>query len=107
MLQAGAHTLELTNPELEFTSRITVQVPDGKTSTVQVPVPNGSLSVNAVPWADVAVDGRLVGTTPLANLPITIGSHEVIMRHPQLGERRRTVVVTAQSPTRLGTDFSK
>ena len=49
MLQAGAHTLELTNAELEFTTRISVQVPDGKTSTIQVPVPNGSLSVNAVP----------------------------------------------------------
>jgi PEGA domain len=70
-----------------------------------VAAPNGSLSVNALPWAEVFIDGRSVGTTPLANLPVVIGSHEIVWRHPQLGERRRTIIVTAQEPVRVGQNF--
>jgi hypothetical protein len=60
-----------------------------------------------LPWADVSVDGQSVGTTPLANLVVPIGSHEVVWLHPQLGERRQTVAVTAQAPARVGVDFTK
>jgi hypothetical protein len=82
-------------------------VPAGKTSSASIPVPNGSLSVNALPWADVAIDGSPAGTTPLGNLAIPVGTHEVVFRHPQFGERRQTVIVKAQVPTRVSVDFGK
>jgi serine/threonine-protein kinase len=63
--------------------------------------------VNALPWAEVSLDGRPLGITPLGNISVPIGSHEVVWRHPQLGERRRTVAVTASSAVRVGMDFSK
>ena len=76
-------------------------------ATATVTLPNGTLSVNALPWAEVWVDGRSSGTTPLANLAVPIGSHEIVLRHPQLGERRRTVTVTTQTPVRVGVDFAQ
>ena len=30
-------------------------------------MPNGSLSVNAQPWAEVVLDGTVIGETPIAN----------------------------------------
>ena len=48
-----------------------------------------------------------LGATPIANLEVALGTHEVIWRHPQLAERRQTVVVTAQSPLRLVMDLNK
>ena len=33
------------------------------------------------------------------------GNHDVVVRHPQLGERRRTVAVGASGPTRVGIDM--
>jgi len=65
----------------------------------------GSLSINATPWADVWIDGQSAGQTPIANLQVTLGGHEVLFRHPQLGERRQTVVVNGQSPTRISMDL--
>jgi serine/threonine-protein kinase len=65
----------------------------------------GLLSINATPWADVLLDGQAIGTTPLANLSVPIGTHEIICRHPQLGERRQTVTVKAGSPLRVGISF--
>ena len=107
MLPVGTHRLEFTNESLEFSSARTVQVAAGKTASVAIPVPSGKLSVNAVPWAVVSIDGQEAGTTPLANLTVPIGTREIVWRHPQFGERRQTVVVKAQTPTRIGVDLRK
>ncbi len=107
MLPAGQHTLELANGTLGFRTTLSVDVQAGKTVTATVAMPNGSLSINALPWANVWLDGRALGTTPLANLDVPLGTHEIIWRHPQLGERRQTVLVTTKAPVRVGTDLSK
>jgi PEGA domain-containing protein len=76
-------------------------------TSLAIKPPNGSLSINARPWGEVLIDGRSVGLTPIANLAVPIGVHEITWRHPQLGETRRTVAVTAKSPTRVSTEFNK
>ncbi|MEZ5318521.1 MAG: PEGA domain-containing protein [Vicinamibacterales bacterium] len=107
MLPAGQHDFELVGTEYEFRTTATALVQTGETITLPVSVPNGSLSINALPWAEVTIDGRPAGTTPLANLAVPIGRHEVVWRHPQLGERRQTVVVTARTPVRVGIDLNR
>jgi len=107
MVPAGRHQLELVNTAFQFRSPLSVDVQAGKVATAAVALPDGLLSVNALPWAEVWVDGRSTGTTPLANLAVPIGSHEIVLRHPQLGERRRTVTITVQTPVRLGVDFAQ
>jgi len=38
---------------------------------------------------------------------VPIGTHQVLFRHPQLGERRESVVVNVKGPNRVAADFSK
>ena len=61
----------------------------------------------AVPWAEVWIDGQRVGETPIGNLAVPLGSHEIIFRHPDLGEQRHTALVTLKEPTRLSVDLRK
>src|SRR5262245_8855465 len=68
MLPAGTHNFVLSNTGLEFQTTIAVRVEGGKTVNRAVPLPTGLLSINAVPWANVSVDGGEIGTTPLANV---------------------------------------
>lgn len=107
MIPAGRHQLTLVNAALQFESVINVNVEPGRVTSPAIAVPEGTVSVNALPWAEVFLDGRSVGTTPLANLSIPIGTHEVVWRHPQLGERRQNVTVTAQAPIRVGVNFTQ
>lgn len=107
MLPVGRHDLEFVNTAFEFRRVLAAQITAGNTSRLRVDVPNGLLSVNAVPWAEVFIDGDPVGTTPLGNLTVPVGSHDIIWRHPQLGERRRTISITANSPVRIGMDFNQ
>jgi hypothetical protein len=67
----------------------------------------GSLSINAMPWADVWIDGKSVGQTPIANLQVSLGPHEVVFRHPLLGEQRHTVQVGGLAPARLSVDLRR
>jgi serine/threonine-protein kinase len=63
------------------------------------------MSFNAIPWAEVWVDGRQVGETPLANVSVPIGSHEVLFRHPELGEKHVRALVTATAPAKVSVDM--
>jgi len=107
VLTTGKHQIDLINEALELRLARSVTVDAGKSTRLSVAAPNGTLSVNASPWAEVLVDGRSVGLTPLGAMSVPIGSHEVVWRHPQLGEKRRTVVVAAQTPTRVTMDLTK
>lgn len=107
MLTAGHHDLVLRNTTLGFESKLPVEIQTGKTLTSPVTVPNGSLSVNALPWATVLLDGKEIGTTPVANLDVPLGTHELTFRHPQFGERKQSIVVTAKAPVRVVQDLRK
>ena len=107
MLTAGHHDLVLRNTTLGFETRIPVEIQTGKTLTSPVTVPNGTLSVNALPWATVLLDGKEIGTTPIANLDVPLGTHDLTFRHPQLGERKQSIVVTAKAPVRVVQDLRK
>lgn len=101
----GRHTLEFVNQMLGFRVTQVVTVSSGQLTPVRIAVPNGSLFVNAVPWAEITIDGVAAGQTPLGNLSLPIGRHQVVFRHPDLGERMQTVLVRADTPTRVTENF--
>lgn len=105
MLPAGSRTLRLTNAETGYESTARVQIQAGVGTDLPVKLPTGLLSVNAVPWAEVFLDGRRIGETPIANFAAQIGTHEIAVRNPRYPEQRRTVVVSLAAPVRVGVDL--
>jgi len=107
MLAAGRHDLLLVNEDLGFSARRAVQVQPGRSASLRINVPTAPLSLNAVPWAEAWIDGRKVGETPIGNHAVPIGTHEIVFRHPELGERRATVVVSLARPARVSVDMRR
>jgi hypothetical protein len=107
MLGVGRHDLDLSNDALGYRSSRVVQVAPGKVTPIAIELPKGTLALNANPWAEVWVDGEKVGETPIGNVPVSIGTHDVLFRHPQLGEQRHTVTVTLAGPARVSAEFRK
>lgn len=105
MLPAGEYDLEFRNETLGFRAARRATITAGRVSTVKVDLPQVPLQINAIPWAEVWIDGRRVGETPLANVPATVGNHEVVFRHPQLGERRMNTTVSLDTPARVTADM--
>jgi PEGA domain len=106
MLAPGRHTLTLTNREFGYSASHAVEIEAGEVKSLNVK-PLGTVNLNAVPWAEVWIDGKKAGETPLANLELTLGNREIIFRHPELGERRTMTKITAGAATAVTVDFSK
>ena len=106
-LNEGPHSLEFVNETLGFRLQQSVNVKNGQMTSVKIAAPNGRISINAVPWAEVTIDGVTAGDTPLANLSLPIGTHEIVFKHPQLGERKQTVVVKVDGLLRVTQTFQQ
>jgi serine/threonine protein kinase len=107
MIPAGRHDLELVNELIGYRGTRTIQVMPGRVSTVTIDPPKTAIAINAVPWAEVWIDGEKAGDTPIGNFAVAAGSHDVVFRHPDLGEQRETVLVTLKTPVRLSVDMRK
>jgi hypothetical protein len=104
---AGTHQLDLINSSLGYRVHETVTIRAGVVTPIAISPPMGRVSINAEPWAQVLIDGKMVGETPLANIPVSLGEHQVVFRHPQMGERREAVRVRADAPARVSTVFER
>ena len=102
---AGRHEFDFVNSVIGYRVRRAVEVRAGQVTSVAVPVPNGTLNINAEPWATVLIDGASVGETPLGNLSLVPGEHEILFRHPQLGERRQRTIVRPDTETRVSVNL--
>jgi hypothetical protein len=105
MLSPGSHSIDVVSQLLGYRDHRTIVVTAGLTTPLRLVAPQGTLSVNATPWADVWVDGTKVGETPIGEIPLTIGSHDVLLRHPELGERHVQSVVRVGEVTRVTQDL--
>ncbi len=106
-ITAGGHTFDLVNDTLAFHSRASATVRPGEMATITVTPPTGHMSVNALPWAEVWIDGKQAGETPLGNLSLPIGEHQVVFRHPQFPEQHQTAIVRAEGITRVSANLQR
>ncbi len=102
----GARDLDFVNNTVGFRTTQRVQVEAGQVVAVRIDPPNGTLTVTAQPSAQVWIDGRRVGDTPISNLPISLGEHEIVFKNPKLGERRQKTIVQNNGVTRVTASFN-
>jgi len=107
VLAPGPHELRVVSETLGFEKPLHAEIFAGKTTHLSLPLPKGTLSLNATPWAEVWIDGEKVGETPIGNLSLPVGPHEIIFKNPDLGEQHHAATVTATAPVRLSVDLSK
>ncbi len=105
LLPPGRHTLTLTNRDFGYSADHAVEVEAGEVRSLNIQ-PSGTVNLNAVPWAEVWIDGKKAGETPIANLQLPLGNREIIFRHPELGERKMMTRITAGAPVAVSVDFS-
>ena len=106
-LPPGRHDLRLVNRTSPIDVEQSLDIAAGGTTSVVVEFLPGSVEINAVPSASVRVDGKAIGRTPVVDLQLSGGPHEVLFSHPRLGERRMTINVMAGKPLKLSTDLRR
>ena len=56
-------------------------------------VAKASVNISAIPWATVIIDGKKVGSTPILNLALPVGSHEFIFQHQDFKDVKKTIAI--------------
>jgi hypothetical protein len=70
-----------------------------KAPVVTAAAGKGVLRVNSRPWAQVFVDGRMVGNTPQMNIQLPTGKHTIKLSNPQMGLSKTFAVTTKAGHT--------
>ena len=107
VITGGRHELDFVNSAFGYRSHQVVDIKAGQIVPLKISPPDGRVSVNAVPWAQVSINGRVAGETPLGNLPLPVGEHEITFRHPQLGEQTQKVIVKSGVLTRVSASLAR
>jgi hypothetical protein len=106
MLPPGEQQILAVNKEMGYREVHTVEVEPGETRTLTI-TPIGRLTVTAVPYADVWIDETKMGRTPLTNRRIPIGTHTLVLRHPEYGEKRVVATIRHNEVTSIPVDMAK
>ncbi len=105
LLAPGQHKVRLVNKQYGYREEVEFSIKPGEVSTHTVTLPEGSLHITTEPGAEIFVEGELMGVAPLAAFRVPIGAREVLVRHPDLGERRQSVDVVQGQPVELSVIF--
>jgi len=106
MMSPGRHEIRVTNRALDYESVYPVDIKSGETARVTVNAPPTPVTVTANEAAEVWLDGAKIGDVPVNEMPVALGTHEVVVKRAAGGERRQTITVTTK-PITLNIDFSK
>jgi hypothetical protein len=93
ILRPGTYRVEAVNQRLNYRGAFTLNIRPAAITSHTVTLPNGQLQVNTEPGAVIVVEGKRMGVAPAAPLPVAIGTREIVVMHPDLGERREFVEV--------------
>ncbi len=107
-LAPGAHQIRLTNPELGLSRNLKIEVGPGQVvrKKVAFSVATGKLLVQAKPWADIYLDGKKIGTTPLQPHPLPPGEYRVRLYNPALEqESNKRVKIESGKTARVSVNF--
>ncbi len=66
----------------------------------------GLLQLLVLPWAEVSVDGKVVGTTPFKPVRLEAGKHEVILSNPSYMDLHKKVTILPGQTLKLEVDLS-
>ena len=93
VLASGTHRIELVNRRFNYRDEVSLEVAPGELTSYSVSLPYGSVRIETSPGAEIWIEGERVGEAPLSDVPVAIGTREVVVRHADRRERRQPVEV--------------
>jgi serine/threonine-protein kinase len=107
-LEPGDVTFELLSPSLGVEYAKTLSVAPGERGRREIAVPTGRIALRIYPWANVWINGRKVGLTPMSPVQVYAGRHNVKLENGALGKTiLERVVVRPGGRATVSVDLTK
>ena len=105
-LQPGRHVVAVSSAQLTAPRLLTVELRADEAAVRAIHLGRGMLRVAVAPWAEVLVDGRSFGVTPLAPMDLSEGPHTVTLKNSDLGVvTKKRIVITPNKESLLKADL--
>jgi hypothetical protein len=105
MLPAGDHQLTFADQRTGFQVARSVRIEPGGQTAVTIQVPRAPVNVNAIPWAEVWMANERLGETPIGNVMLPLGPQQLELRHPELGTKRVSLLVSLNGQNRVSVNM--
>jgi hypothetical protein len=105
MLPAGDHRLTFVDLQTGFQVARGVRIEPGRQAAIALQVPRVPVNVNAIPWAEVWMASERLGETPIGNVMLPLGPHRLELRHPELGTKRVSLLVSVNGRNRVSVNM--
>ncbi|MBI3490684.1 MAG: PEGA domain-containing protein [Acidobacteria bacterium] len=96
LLSPGPHDLRFENRALGYEETRHVDMKPGEVASLSIAPPRSTLTVTSSAPAQVWLDGKLLGDTPLGAVPIDLGTHAVVLKRADGETRELSVTVTTK-----------
>jgi serine/threonine-protein kinase len=105
-LRPGHHTVVVVSRALALPRTLSIDLQPNEAALRAVHAGRGQLRVAVTPWAEVVVDNRMLGITPLDAVDLPEGPHAVVLKNGDLGVvSKRHVLVSPGKETLLKVDL--
>jgi hypothetical protein len=105
VLESGTHRVELSNRRFNYRENVSLRITPGELTSYSVSLPHGSVRVETTPGAEIWIEGERIGEAPLGDLPVAIGTREIVVRHPDRRERRQPIEVRVGEVAIVNAEF--
>ncbi len=92
---AGPQLLRVVHVGRRFERTREVVIGPQRVHELEIRARQGWLKLVVVPWAHVSVDGKAIGMTPLSDVVLDEGQHELVLENPEAGLRYDAAVPIA------------
>jgi hypothetical protein len=106
MVPAGRHEFEFVNTQRGFRETRSVDIGPGATVPINISATEGTLRIEAPAGSEIFIDGTRIGEAPIGDQTVTLGIREILVRHPELGERKVSATVTSAEPAQVKVEFT-
>ena len=101
MLSAGSHNVVLVSDRFNYREAKNVTIEPGTIASFTVSLPTSTIRIKSPDGTDISIDGHAAGRTPLGDLAVAIGTHEVVGTSAELGQIRQSIEVKFGEPTEV------
>jgi hypothetical protein len=101
MVAPGAYAVELANEHFNFHQTVNLKVEPGQVASYSVTLPTSPVHIDAPDGTTISIDGTPAGQTPLADVNLPIGAHEIVAHYANAVEKRQSVDVKSGGETEI------
>lgn len=104
-LAPGNHRIKLVSKSKMINYKTSIRVESNKETTKTIMLKKGKLSLSVKPWANIYINGKKIGQTPIPPKVLYEGTYKVVLKNPKYSSFSKTIKIKSGKTTLIMKDL--